>query len=291
MLKHCVNYENILISSSSAILPTFSIKKKYGLTFGIIVRDYREISLIESQGKPKKSLEEKIRAILDLKKFKEAYRGADFFIANSFHMKKSLRDRISIQAPIYVIYPPLDSQALISPMAKKERLDCIGFVNKDFKGYNIVQYLAEKFPEIKFYIFGRKPRSELYPENLTFEGWIDNRREMFSTVDAFLVPSQWEEPFGRVAAEALANGLPTLCSNIGGLPEVTSNELFLVTPNKVEEWFERLQWLVNNFDEAANNALNEGRILRSILSIERHNKSVDCMIEEIEKNIVKQATD
>jgi glycosyltransferase involved in cell wall biosynthesis len=44
--------------------------------------------------------------------------------------------------------------------------------------------------------------------------------EFYSRVDCALVPTQWAEPFGRTAAEALILGVPLLASAIGGLPEV-----------------------------------------------------------------------
>jgi glycosyltransferase involved in cell wall biosynthesis len=34
----------------------------------------------------------------------------------------------------------------------------------------------------------------------------------------------WEEPFGRVAAEAMINGVPALVSDRGALPEVVAGE-------------------------------------------------------------------
>lgn len=40
---------------------------------------------------------------------------------------------------------------------------------------------------------------------------------------AVVVPSDWDEPFGRVAAEALANGTPPLVSARGGLRDVVEN--------------------------------------------------------------------
>lgn len=44
-------------------------------------------------------------------------------------------------------------------------------------------------------------------------------RDFYRVSRALLVPSLWDESFGRVAAEALANGLPVLASDRGALPE------------------------------------------------------------------------
>ncbi len=38
-----------------------------------------------------------------------------------------------------------------------------------------------------------------------------------------LMPSVWQESFGRVAAEAMLNGIPVIGSSRGALPEVISN--------------------------------------------------------------------
>lgn len=40
-----------------------------------------------------------------------------------------------------------------------------------------------------------------------------------------LVPSVWEEPFGRVAAEAMINGIPPLVGNRGALPHVVGGDV------------------------------------------------------------------
>lgn len=44
----------------------------------------------------------------------------------------------------------------------------------------------------------------------------------FETVDVALVPSQWHEPFGRVAAEARLLGAAVIASRAGGLPEAVA---------------------------------------------------------------------
>jgi glycosyltransferase involved in cell wall biosynthesis len=44
--------------------------------------------------------------------------------------------------------------------------------------------------------------------------------EIYATTRVLLAPSVWEEPAGRVAVEAMINGIPPIVSDRGGLPEV-----------------------------------------------------------------------
>ncbi|HKA37556.1 MAG TPA: glycosyltransferase [Thermoanaerobaculia bacterium] len=46
--------------------------------------------------------------------------------------------------------------------------------------------------------------------------------DFFALTRLLLVPSLFEEPFGRVAAEAMVNGIPPLVSDRGGLPETVA---------------------------------------------------------------------
>jgi glycosyltransferase involved in cell wall biosynthesis len=48
--------------------------------------------------------------------------------------------------------------------------------------------------------------------------------EYFALTRLLLVPSVWEEPFGRVAAEALINGVPALVGDRGALPDVVGGD-------------------------------------------------------------------
>jgi glycosyltransferase involved in cell wall biosynthesis len=48
--------------------------------------------------------------------------------------------------------------------------------------------------------------------------------DYFALTRILLVPSIWEEPFGRVAAEAMINGIPPLVSDRGALPHVIGGD-------------------------------------------------------------------
>jgi glycosyltransferase involved in cell wall biosynthesis len=48
--------------------------------------------------------------------------------------------------------------------------------------------------------------------------------EYFALTRILLVPSVWEEPFGRVAAEAMINGIPPIVGDRGSLPHVIGGD-------------------------------------------------------------------
>jgi glycosyltransferase involved in cell wall biosynthesis len=63
-------------------------------------------------------------------------------------------------------------------------------------------------------------------ENLMMSPALAHPREIYLPTRALLVPSLWQEAAGRVAAEALLNGIPPLVSDRGGLPEVCNGAGF-----------------------------------------------------------------
>jgi len=85
---------------------------------------------------------------------------------------------------------------------------------------------------------------ELYTEKLKgmfsadvrFEGWVDSAR-FIATIDFLIVPSVWNEPFGRIIIEAFAQGVPVIGSQIAGIGETVRNSKngFTFTPGSVEE--------------------------------------------------------
>jgi glycosyltransferase involved in cell wall biosynthesis len=72
-----------------------------------------------------------------------------------------------------------------------------------------------------------QPGLDLGPRNLRVTGHTPDPRDFYRASRVVLMPSLWDESFGRVAAEALANGIPVLGSRRGALPETLAEAGFL----------------------------------------------------------------
>ena len=70
--------------------------------------------------------------------------------------------------------------------------------------------------------------------------------EYLSKSEIAIIPSRWEEPFGRTALEASSRGCATIISNSGGLPETTDYAIKLkkLDINNIE--YETTKLIKNN---------------------------------------------
>lgn len=60
-----------------------------------------------------------------------------------------------------------------------------------------------------------------------------------------LVPSQWEEAFGRVAIEGMVNSIPVIGSDVGGLKESIGNGGILLDKSDIGGWVKEISKLDN----------------------------------------------
>lgn len=114
-------------------------------------------------------------------------------------------------------------------------------------------------------------------------------RDYLQATRIMLVPSVWQESFGRVAAEAMISGIPVIGSTRGALPEVigeagllldiperiTPDSRELPTDEEILPWKQAIERLWDDpvyYEELANRA-----VLRSEVW------SVDSIIAEFEK--------
>lgn len=168
----------------------------------------------------------------------------DMVIANSHFMRKSL-EKVT-DKPVNVLYPPieLNKKRNIGSHDKIVYLGC-----GSYKGTEVVMKLAKSLPQYEFLLAGDPdiPRTwDLgeYP-NVEWSPWIDNTIA-FDTARLMLVPSQWHEPFGRVAIEAGVHYVPTLGSDIGGIPESVHDGGSLLPPDRFDMWKKRIIEFMEN---------------------------------------------
>ena len=97
-------------------------------------------------------------------------------------------------------------------------------------------------------------------ESLMLSQGVAKPRDIYAVTRVLLAPSLWEEPAGRVAAEAMVNGIPALVSDRGGLAEMVGEGGIVLplpkemtpylrvvpTAAEVGEWLEWIERLVDD---------------------------------------------
>jgi len=66
-----------------------------------------------------------------------------------------------------------------------------------------------------------------FRRNIKFIGEVDDKKkaELLAGAKALIFPTNWQEPIGNVALEALASGTPVITTNKGAMPEVVTSDV------------------------------------------------------------------
>lgn len=73
--------------------------------------------------------------------------------------------------------------------------------------------------------------------NIEWHAPAEDMRQVFARTRMLLMPSVWEESFGRTVIEAQLNGLPVLASNRGALPQLVGEGGLVLAPEApVDDW-------------------------------------------------------
>lgn len=167
-------------------------------------------------------------------------------LANSDFTADRSRAELGVEAHVL---PPL-----IRPEAYRVETsrEVLLYVNPHpVKGVDIALRLAESRPDIPFlFLESWKLRDQLKREltaraaglpNLEWSDPVDDMRPIYGRTRLLLVPSQWEEAWGRLVTEAQVSGIPVLASDRGGLPESVGHGGVLVDPEAPPDtWLEAL---------------------------------------------------
>jgi len=131
-----------------------------------------------------------------------------------------------------VVYPSIHKEKKI--FKKEKKITFVGKLNES-KGYDIykdaVTKVLNEFNEWKAYSIGDESRSRpiITHRNHYELGFLKHKKvlQFLNKSEIAVVPSRWEEPFGRTALESSSRACATIISNRGGLPETTDHCLIL----------------------------------------------------------------
>ncbi|PQO28504.1 glycosyltransferase [Bremerella cremea] len=194
-----------------------------------------------------------------------AYKDAKFFqdfdvtiTLSNFHAQW-YRENVGIES--VPIYPLMPRERYVCAPDPERRF--VTFVNpQPHKGVfvfaKIAEVLGKRRPDIPLLVVeGRasvdwlaRTGADLSQANLHRMQNTPDPREYLRVTHSMLMPSVWQESFGRVAAEAMMNGIPVIGSDRGSLPEVIGDggvlleiperirpeTQLLPTEEEVEDW-------------------------------------------------------
>jgi glycosyltransferase involved in cell wall biosynthesis len=181
-----------------------------------------------------------------------------------------------------VVYPSVDK---IPAIKKNKTITFVGRLNYS-KGYDIfskvIIKILDEFPEWKALSIGDEERRSIYINHPKHKelGFLNHKKTLniFNKSEIAVVPSRWQEPFGRTALEASSRGCATIISNRGGLIETTNHAIIL---KKLDEFdlYRNLKRLINN-----------DRLRKYIQKLSRNNvihliKKNTKLIDQIRENI------
>ena len=150
-----------------------------------------------------------------------------------------------------VIIPQSTSKTKISFEKKKKIISFIGKLNTS-KGYDVfgksILKILDKYPDWKSIVIGDEPRQKLFfnHKNLNHLGFKSNSYVLnkLKEVSISVVPSKWDEPFGRSSLEAASRGSALIISDSGGLKE-TTNDAIVIKKINVNELYKQIKFLID----------------------------------------------
>ena len=130
-----------------------------------------------------------------------------------------------------IVYPSVNKQSIVN---KQKNIIFVGRLNHS-KGYDLFKdaiiRILDEFPKWNAYSIGNEDRRSIYINHPRHKelGFITHKEtlKLLNRSEIAVVPSRWEEPFGRTALEASSCGCATIISSRGGLKETTDSAIIL----------------------------------------------------------------
>ena len=259
------NFKNIPIKKG-----TFSKTKKY---INYFYKDYliKKFDIIEIHNRPeylnfliKKKVNSKlifffhnnpqdIRGSKTSKERKFLLENTDKIFFVSEWTKKKFFENLptNTKSNCEILYPSIKKLKKFNKN-KKKNIVFAGKLNSS-KGYDLFGKAAiqilNKYKDWNVIVAGNEPREKFFFKHKKFKiySWLSHKKilNLYKKSSISIVPSKWEEPFGRTAMESAAAGCATIISSRGGLTETFNSDLILKELT-VNEIFNKIEFLIKN---------------------------------------------
>ncbi|XRO76877.1 glycosyltransferase [Methanocaldococcus sp. 10A] len=161
----------------------------------------------------------------------------DLLIAISKFVKEQYVDILGVdEKKVKVLYNPI-SKDIICNLSKEDARKLLNLPNDrkiilfvgsltEKKGAHLIPKIANKLKDYLFIVIGDGPLRKIFSKNeqnnVLYLGHlpISEVKHFYRAADILIVPSIWNEPFGRVVLEGAYNGCYVIGSNKGGIPEI-----------------------------------------------------------------------
>ena len=171
---------------------------------------------------------------------------------------------------------------------KKKIISFIGKLNTS-KGYdvfgNAIVRILNKYNDWSSIVIGDEPRQKFFfnHKNLHHFGYKNNSfiLKKLETVSIAVVPSKWDEPFGRSSMEAASRGCALIKSNTGGLSETTNHSVILENITS-ENLFKKIEFLIKN------NNFRKNLQKKAYSNFSLSNKNASKKLDKIRDNLFNQ---
>lgn len=158
-----------------------------------------------------------------------------FIAISNFVAEKHINSGIP-KGKVHTLYHFCENKSVYKEVDKTKD-DYIFYFGRLEKNKGILTLIAimEDLPNYKLKIAGSGALedsietyiSEKNLSNIDFVGYKTGKEldELISIAKVCIIPSEWEEPFGRTVIESYQQGTPVIVSNIGGLKELVADGL------------------------------------------------------------------
>jgi len=182
------------------------------------------------------------------------------------------------------IYNPVSDGAFKAELGSHQLDDVVVFAGRLVaeKGLDVLLHALAILPGVRLRIAGEGPMRSVW-QRLAAEIGVDDRAEflgakslaglgeLYADATVVCVPSAWQEPFGYVAAEAMAMGRAVVATPSGALPELLADDRGFVAaaPNP--------RALATTLEEALGDAYRRRTVERKARDFALNDLSIDSV--------------